>query len=100
MKTRNPLELVGRMGRKTAELFRSLAHPGWAVFGEITVEAATEARQIAHEAEQEDRAATADLDEVLRDGIVTPEELPLLRQARSRVARSADKDAELAGGVA
>jgi hypothetical protein len=100
MKTSNPLELVARIGHKTAELFRSLSHPGWALFGEVAAEAAGEAQVIAHEAEQDDRAATADLDEILRDGIVTPEELPLLRRARGRVALSAAKDAKLAGGAA
>lgn len=100
MDTQYPLELAGRMARKSAQLFRSINHLGFALFGDIGAGAVDQARGIAQEAEREDRSATAILDDVLRDGIVTAAEIPLLRRARGKVARSAAKDAQLATGGA
>lgn len=93
-----PLEIAGRMARKSAELFRGARHPGWAFFGDIGSDAVRDAQDRAAVAEEEDRAAIAILDEVLADGRVTLEEIQQLRRARHKVARSATIDAQLAGG--
>ena len=96
MKT--PLELAGRMARKSAELFRSIRHPGMAYFGDIGAGAVDEARQMAAEAAGADAAAVGILDEVLADGRVTPAEVRRLKIARRKVARSGALDHALAAG--
>ena len=98
MKT--PLELAGRMARKSAALFRTARHPGWAYFGDIGAGAVAEAQVMAGEAAAADDSAAATLDRVLRDGRVTRAEVRQLRRARLQVLRSARLDKQLAAGGA
>lgn len=96
-----PLELAGRMMRRSRQLFRELAHPGYAYLPDIADEAVTKARGMARASAAEDESAAATLDDVLRDGRVTPREIRRLRLARAQVRRSARLDKQLAaGGVA
>ena len=98
MKT--PLELAGRMARKSAELFRSIRHPGMAYFGDIGAGAVAEAQRMAAAAAGSDAAAVTILDEVLADGRVSPAEVRRLKRARGQVARSGALDHALAVGGA
>lgn len=93
-----PLELAGRMARKSAELFRKVSHPGWAFFGDIGAAAVRDAQERAAVAEADDRAAVQLIDDVLSDGKVTADEVQQLRRARHKVARSAAIDAQLSSG--
>lgn len=94
MKT--PLELAGRMARKSAALFRSIRHPGMAYFGDIGAGAVQEAGRMAGDAASADGSAVEILDRVLRDGRVTRAEVRQLRFARLQVLRSARLDKQLA----
>lgn len=94
-----PLELAGRMMQRSRQLFRELAHPGYAYLPDIADEAVTQARGIARASAAEDESAGAILDSVLLDGRVTRKEIRRLRQARAQVRRSAALDQQLAGGV-
>jgi hypothetical protein len=65
------------------------------IMADCLAERAADAR-LAHAAETQDREALAILDDILADGIVTPEEILLLLHARALVARSAEQDHDLA----
>ena len=93
-----PLELAGRMARKSAALFRSIRHPGMAYFGDIGAGAVAAAQDLAAEAAGDDRAAVGILDAVLADGRVTRAEVRRLKLARRRIAHSAALDSRLAAG--
>lgn len=100
MKTPQPLELAGRMLRRSTALFRQLGHPGYALLTDVGGEAVGNAQAMATTAEADDRKATALLDEVLADGIVTKPEIRKLVHARRHVRRSAALDHALAAGGA
>lgn len=100
MKTPQPLELAGRMLRRSTALFRQLGHPGYALLPDVGAEAVGNAQAMAATAAADDSEATALLDEVLADGIVTKDEVRKLAHARRHVRRSAALDRELAAGGA
>ena len=100
-KSKTPLELAGRMARKSAALFRSIRHPGMAYFGDIGAGAVADAQAMASAAEREADAAIQIMDGVLEDGRLPLDLVRQLRRARLQVLRSARLDKQLAaGGVA
>jgi hypothetical protein len=70
---------------------------------DITAEAVTHVQAVgaaAHKAEVYDREAVKLMDEVLADGVVTPDEVKQLRKAREFAKRSAEVDHDITEATA
>lgn len=75
----SPLRIARNAAEKCRELFSKDNHPGWALFAKI-------GRDHVEQANTDIKAAKAELEEVMADGVITPEEQPRAQHAMQLLA--------------